>query len=157
VETEIQPFRDSMNRRFKRDVANLEAYYADLKQEMSDNLKRSGMSKQLIRERREKIALIPEEMAKKKDDLFKKYSIKVKIELSGAMLIRTPAVKLFCQATIGRSRKPFTLFYNPIDKSLDPLVCNGCGQAATDIHFCDRLHLLCPGCSQICPACDSGS
>jgi hypothetical protein len=115
------------------------------------------MSKQLIRERREKIALIPEEMAKKKDDLFKKYSIKVKIELSGAMLIRTPAVKLFCQATIGRSRKPFTLFYNPIDKSLDPLVCNGCGQAATDIHFCDRLHLLCPGCSQICPACDSGS
>ena len=43
------------------------------------------------------------------------------------MLIRTPAVKLFCQATIGRSRKPFTLFYNPIDKSLDPLVCNGCG------------------------------
>lgn len=157
VETEIQPFRDSMNRRFKRDVANLEAYYADLKQEMSDNLKRSGMSKQLIRERREKIALIPEEMAKKKDDLFKKYSIKVKIELSGAMLIRTPAVKLFCQATIGRSRKPFTLFYNPIDKSLDPLVCNGCGQAATDIHFCDRLHLLCPGCAQICPACDSGS
>jgi hypothetical protein len=157
VETEIQPFRDSMNRRFKRDVANLEAYYADLKQEMSDKLKRSGMSKQLIRERREKIALIPEEMAKKKDDLFKKYSIKIKVGLSGAMLIRTPAVKLFCQATIGRRKKPFTLFYNPINKSLDPLVCNGCGQAATGICFCDRLHLLCPGCAQICPACDTGS
>lgn len=157
LETEIQPFRDSMNRRFKRDVVNLEAYYADLKQEMSENLKRSGLSEQLIRERKEKIALIPEEMAKKKDDLFKKYSIKVKIELSGAMLIRTPAVKLFCQATIGRSKKPFTLFYNPIDKSLDPLVCNGCGQAATDIYFCDRMHLLCPGCTQTCPACCAGS
>jgi len=157
IETEIQPFRDSMNRRFKRDVANLEAYYADLKKEMRDNLKRSGMSKQLIRERREKIALIPEEVAKKKDDLFKKYSIKVKLELSGAMLIHTPAVKVFCQATIGRRKKPFTLLYNPIDKSLDPLVCNGCGQATTDIHFCDRLHLLCTGCAQACPACDTGS
>jgi hypothetical protein len=157
VEAQIQPFRDSMNRRFKRDVANLEAYYADLKREMSENLKRSGLSKQLIRERREKIALIPEEMFKKKDDLFKKYSIKVKLELSGAMLIRTPAVKLFCQAAIGHRKRAFTLLYNPIDKSLDPLVCSGCGQAVTGIHFCDRLHLLCPGCVHICPVCDTGS
>jgi hypothetical protein len=157
VEVQIQPFRDSMNRRFKRDVANLEAYYTELKQEMTDNLRRSGLSKQLIEERKEKIALIPEEMAKKKDDLFKKYSIRIKIELSGAMLIRTPAVKLFCKATIGRRHKPFSLLYNPIDKSLDPLVCDGCGQAATAIHFCDRLHVLCSGCVKGCPACVSGS
>ncbi len=157
VAAQIQPFRDSMNRRFRRDVANLEAYYAELKQEMTDNLKRSGLSKQLIEERKEKIALIPEEMAKKRDDLFKKYSIRIKIGLSGAMLIRTPAVKLFCKAIIGRRQKPFTLFYNPIDKSLDPLVCDGCGQTATTIHFCDRMHLLCPGCVNACPACASGS
>ena len=82
----IQPFRDSMNRRFLRDVANLEAYYADLKQEMTENLMRSGLSEQLVQERKEKIGLIPDEMAKKKDDLFKKYSIKVKLELSGPCL-----------------------------------------------------------------------
>ena len=157
VEAQIQSFRDSMNRRFKRDVANLEAYYAELKQEMTENLKRSGLSKQLIKDRQEKIALIPEEMAKKKDDLFKKYSIKVNIRLSGVMLIRTPAVKLYCQATIGRRKKPFSLFYNPINKSLDPLVCDGCGQPTTRIHFCDRLHLLCPGCAQTCPVCAGGS
>ena len=157
VKAQIQPFRDSMDRRFSRDVANLEAYYAELKQEMTENLTRSGLSEQLIEERKEKIALIPEEMAKKKDDLFKKYSIKVKLELCGAMLIRTPAVKLFCKATIGRRKKAFSLFYNPIDKSLDPLVCDGCGQPATIIHFCDQLHLLCPGCVKGCPVCASGS
>lgn len=157
VEARIQPFRDSMNRRFSRDVANLEAYYAESKQEMTENLGRSGLSEQLIQERKEKIALIPEEMAKKKDDLFKKYSIKVRLELSGAMLIRTPAVKLFCKATIGRRKKAFTLFYNPIDKSLDPLVCNGCGCGTVYVHFCDRLHLLCPGCVKRCPVCASGS
>jgi hypothetical protein len=157
VDAQIQSFRDSMNRRFKRDVANLEAYYTELKQEMTENLKRSGLSKELIKDRQEKIALIPEEMAKKKDDLFKKYSIKVNIRLSGVMLIRTPAVKLYCQATIGRRKKPFTLFYNPINKSLDPLVCDGCGQPTTSIHFCDRLHLLCSGCAPACPVCAGGS
>ena len=108
LEAQIEPFRDSMNRRFRRDVNNLEEYYAELKQEMTENLTRSGLSEQLVQERKEKIDLIPDELAKKKDDLFKKYSIKVKLELSGAMLIRTPAVKLFCQATIGRRKKPIT-------------------------------------------------
>ena len=157
VKAQIQPFRDSMNRRFKRDVANLEAYYTELTQEMAETLKRSGLSKQLIKERKEKIALIPEEMAKKKDDLFKKYSIRIKIQLSGAMLIRTPAVKLFCEAAVGRRKKPFTLFYNPIDKSLDPLVCEGCRHAATSLHFCDRLHFLCTACTKGCTACSSAS
>ena len=153
LEAQIEPFRDSMNRRFRRDVTNLEEYYAELKQEMTENLMRSGLSEQLVQERKEKIGLIPDEMAKKKDDLFKKYSIKVKLALSGAMLIRTPAVKLFCQATIGRRKKPLTFFYNPIDKSLDPLVCAGCGDGTVQIHFCDQLHLLCPQCGRKCPVC----
>jgi hypothetical protein len=153
VAAQIQPFRDSMNRRFKRDVANLEAYYTDLKQEMTDNLSRSGLSERLIRERKEKIALIPNEMAKKRDDLFKKYSIKITIELGGAMLIRTPAVKLYCKASVGRRKKPLTLFYNPIEKTLDPLVCDGCADSSVHLHFCDRLHLLCPRCVQHCPVC----
>jgi hypothetical protein len=100
-----------------------------------------------------KIALIPEEMAQKKDDLFKKYSIKVKIELSGAMLIGTPAVKLYCKAAVGRHKKIFTLFYNPIDKSLDPLVRDDCGHDAVVVHFCGQFHLLCPRCIQHCPVC----
>ncbi|MFZ0240784.1 MAG: hypothetical protein WAL90_03985 [Desulfobacterales bacterium] len=153
VEAQIQEFRDSMNRRFTRDVANLEAYYTDLKQEMMEKLKRPGLSEQLVSERREKISLIPDEMEKKKHDLFKKYSIKVKFELSGALLIRTPAIKLLCNATIGRQQKTLTLYYNPIAKSLDPLVCGACGEGTYSLHFCDNLHLLCPRCASKCPLC----
>lgn len=54
VNARIQPFRDSMNRRFNRDVANLEAYYTELNAEMTANLTRSGLSEQLILERQEK-------------------------------------------------------------------------------------------------------
>jgi hypothetical protein len=135
LRNQIGPFRDSMNRRFRRDVGNLEAYYDELKQEMTEKLKRPGLSAQLVQERNEKINLIPEELAKKKDDLFKKYSIRVNLWLIGAMLIRTPALKLFCEATVGRRKKPFALFYNPINKSIDPLVCEGCGDGMVHILF----------------------
>lgn len=153
LDAQIQEFRASMNRRFSRDVANLEAYYGDLKQEMTAKMARPGLSDQLVYERSEKIRLIPAEMEKKKDDLFKKYSIKVSFDLSGAMLIRTPAVKLLCSAVSGRRQRPVPLYYNPIDKSLDPLVCAGCGDGTHQIHFCRDLHPLCPRCAPQCPLC----
>ena len=153
IAEEIGPFQESMTRRFRRDVANLEEYYAGVKEEMEKSLERPGLSDQLVKDRQEKIALLPDELARKKDDLFKKYSIKVKVEPCSAMLISTPAIKILYKASIGRKRKNFSLIYNPVAKSVDPLVCQGCGRSATSIYFCDRLHLLCPACRNRCPVC----
>ena len=147
ITEEIGPFQESMTRRFKRDVANLEEYYAGLKDEMEKSLERPGLSDQLIKDRQEKIALLPDELARKKDDLFKKYSIKVKVEPCSAMLISTPAIKILYKTSIGRKRKNLSLIYNPVTKSVDPLVCQECGKSTTNIHFGDHLHLLCPACS----------
>ena len=153
LEQEIGPFQDSMNRRFQRDSANLDEYYADLKKEMEESLKRPGISPQLIADRKAKIDLIPEELERKKADLFKKYSIRVHISLCGGIRIRTPAVKILYEASVGRKQKPFSMLYNPAAKSLDPLVCDGCGDSTYTIRFCDRLHLLCPVCGGRCPLC----
>ena len=153
IEQEIGPFQESMNRRFRRDVANLEEYYANLKREMEQSLERPGLSDQLINDRKEKIALLPDELARKKDDLFKKYSIKVKIKPCTAMLINTPGRKILYKTSIGRKRKNLSLIYNPVTKSIDPLVCQGCGRSSTSIYFCDHLHLLCPACNDRCPVC----
>lgn len=153
LEGEIEPFQDSMNRRFRRDVASLEEYYEDLKQEMAESLKRPGISDQLMSDRKAKISLIPDELARKKADLFKKYSIRVKLELCGGIQIRTPAVKILYQTSFGRKQKQLSLIYNPVTKSMDPLVCDGCGDSTFNIRFCDRLHILCPACGTKCPAC----
>jgi hypothetical protein len=146
LEAQFQSFRDSMNRRFRRDVVNLEEYYTELKREMLEKAARPGISEQSIQERKEKIALIPEELQKKKDDLFKKYSIKIKLQLGAALLIRTPAVKISCRATVGRRQKNLAFFYNPIDKSIDPLICSNCGDGTYQVHFSKDLQLLCPRC-----------
>lgn len=153
LEREIEPFQDSMNRRFRRDVANLEEYYEDLKKEMEESLKRPGISDQLMSDRKAKISLIPNELERKKADLYKKYSIRVKLELCGGIQIRTPAVKIIYQASFGRKPKQLSMIYNPVTKSMDPLVCDGCGDSTFNIRFCDHLHILCPVCCAKCPAC----
>ena len=150
---EIAPFRDSMNRRLRRDVTSLAEYYADLEQEMKASLARPGFSAQLIQDRQQKMGLLPDELARKTDDLFKKYSIRVNLKLCGAMLIRTPAVKVLYRVSVGRKLQRLSLIYNPANKLLDPQVCRGCGLSTFSVHFCRHLHLLCPNCSQECPEC----
>lgn len=85
-----------MNRRLNRDVHNLEAYQENLKKEMESSLGRAGLSDRLVQDRREKIALIPEEFAKKKENLLKKYSTRIKITPCAAFFIRMPAMKILC-------------------------------------------------------------
>jgi len=153
LETEMVSFRESMARRFRRDAANLEEYYDALKKEMEKSIERPGLSEELIKDRKEKTAHLPGELARKRDDLFKKYSIRLKVEPCAVMFVRTPAVRILYRVSIGRKRKTLPLTYNPVTRSMDPLVCQGCGRSITDIHFCDQRHLLCPRCNEECPVC----
>jgi hypothetical protein len=154
IEEQIRDFRESMNRRLRRDTKNIEEYYQTLKKEMELSLERAGLSTRLVQERREKIELIPEELAKKKEDLLRKYSIRVKVIPCAALVIRTPAVRVLCDAHVGREKRPLSLTYNPLTKALDPLICQGCSSTTTTVSFCSRHHVLCPQCSEKCPACD---
>ena len=153
LEEEMLSFRESMARRFRRDATNLEEYYDALKKEMEKSLERPGLSEELIKDRKEKIAILPGELARKRDDLFKKYSIRLKVEPCAVMFVRTPAVRILYRVSIGRNRKTLPLTYNPVTKSMDPLVCQGCGRSITDIYFCDQRHLLCSRCGGKCPLC----
>lgn len=150
---ELNSFHETMTRRFRRDAANLEEYYHALEKEMEKNLGRHSLSEELVKERRGKIDLLPDELERKRDDLFKKYSIKVNVEPCAVMLINTPAVIVLYNIFIRRTRKNVSLIYNPVTKALDPLVCQGCGKSITNIYFCNHLHLLCSMCSEKCPLC----
>jgi hypothetical protein len=153
VRRETAAFHESMNRKYRRDVLNLEEYYRSLEKEMQQSLERTGLSDQLVRERLAKIALIPAELARKKDDLFKKYSLRISAAPCAALLVSTPAVKLLLSVAIGRKQKSLSAFYNPVTKTLDPLVCEGCRGSSTVMAFCDQTHLLCRDCAAGCPIC----
>ena len=143
---ELKDFEASMNRRYRRDVKNLNEYYSALRQEMEKNLKRSGLSERLISDRKEKIELIPAELAAKTDDLFKKYSIRINLKLGGAMILKSPVVKIFFKVAVGRKKKTITLQYNPVMKSIEPLQCRQCGFDTFKPFFGENMKILCPQC-----------
>ena len=147
-------FRESMNRRFVRDAASLDEYYEALRDEMEKSTQRPGLSDRLIKERKEKIAMIPDELTIKKEDLFNKYSIKINICLTAVMAISTPVVKVLFDAAAGNRSRTIPMTYNPVTKSMDPLVCEKCGGSTYRIGFCRDRHLLCAACqSEGCPIC----
>lgn len=150
---EIRDFRDSMNRRLKRDAGNLEEYYGALKKEMELSLTRAGLSDRLVLDRKEKITLLPEELARKRQDLVMKYSVRVKVIPCAALFIRAPGVRILCDLHAGREKRPVSLTYNPITKALDPLLCEGCSRSVATVSFCSRLHLLCSRCEGKCRVC----
>jgi Zn finger protein HypA/HybF involved in hydrogenase expression len=142
----LKDFEASMNRRYRRDVKNLNEYYSALQLEMEKNLKRSGLSERLISDRKEKIELIPAELASKTDDLFKKYSIRIKLKLGGAMIVKSPVVKIFFKVAVGRKKKTITLQYNPVMKSIEPLQCRQCSNDTFKPFFGENMKILCPQC-----------
>lgn len=153
ITIDTMEFRESMKRRFRRDVQNLTEYYEGLKREMEKSLERPGLSGQLIMDRKEKIRLIPDELIRKKEDLQKKYSMKISIKPCSIIHVKTPAIKLLYRVSIGKSQKNFSMIYNPVVKDLDPQVCDSCGVSTYSCTFCDRLHMLCPACSGNCALC----
>lgn len=153
IAEEIRDFRASMNRRLRRDAKNIEEYYGALKKEMESTLTRAGLSDRLVQERKEKIALLPEELARKKEDLVMKYSIRVKVFPCAGLFIRTPAVRVLCDLHVGREKKQVSLTYNPMTKALDSMVCEGCSLSVTTVSLCSRRHLLCSCCEGKCRVC----
>lgn len=146
VEQNLLEFKKSMNRRFLRDASSLDDYYRALEQEMTESLERSGLSDKLRRERDEKIALVPEELAAKQKDLLNKYSIRVKVSLAAVMAVTTPGIKVLFNTVSGKQKRTLSMIYNPVTKSMDPLVCEACGQSMYRIAFSKDLRLVCASC-----------
>jgi hypothetical protein len=150
-------FRSSMNRRFARDWESLQAYYAALGTEMRESLSRGGISDKLVQERKDKIALLPDELLAKQNDLVNRYTIRVRIAPAAALLVSTPAVRVLARLAAGNRKKEISLTYNPVLKALDSLVCPSCGSGSFTIGFCDGMHPVCFDCLETgCKVCGKG-
>ncbi|CCK80410.1 hypothetical protein [Desulfobacula toluolica] len=154
IEHELIEFKQSMNRRFKRDSLSLDEYYSALEKEMKESLLRTGISDKLTQEREAKIDMIPDELSAKKKDLLNKYSIKIDITPVAALAVTTPCVKVFVTLICGHQKKDVFMIYNPVTKQIDPMVCQSCGTSMYSLGLCKNMHLNCAKClDQGCNMC----
>ena len=143
----LEPFRQAMNRRYMRDARNLEEYYQSLKNEMQNSLQNKTLSESARMDRQAKIDAIPDEFASKADDLFKKYSIRVRLVPTAAMVITSPVKKIACRLAVGKQFRQLFLTYNPVIKNFEPVPCAACTKAVYHIHFTT------PGINPVCLEC----
>ncbi len=146
VARQLENFIKSMNRRHKRDSKSLDTYYNALKKEMVTNLERSGISSRIVKERKEKIRMLPHELEAKKKDLLNKYSININFIPVAAIKVESPCIKIFITLISGRNSQEMFLVYNPAIKQIEPMVCPSCNLSTYSFGVCNKMHIICFNC-----------
>ncbi len=148
VRSRIAAIEQSANRRLARDNERMESYYNSLLTQMEKRAARRDEGKD--RSRMEATRL---DRSAKLEDLVRKYSLRVQLELTDVLIIplpvRTISVRLFRK----KEERPWVLHWNAVLRALDVPLCEHCSSRARPLHLCDKVHLLCGSCWSACGSC----
>ena len=116
-------------------------------------LLRQGLNAERRKLREDKIAGLPGDRQAKEADLLHKYSMRVEIDCRASLQILTRAVRIDFEVHRRKERRTIPLFWNPVTKRIDPLLCEACGTNTYSVTVCDVPHLLCHACGVSCAVC----
>lgn len=151
TENELSDFFNSMRRHLCRDVRNTREYYNALKWEMEASLERQNLSEEHQKERKAKILELPQEMARKIDDLKHKYQVQVTLTGCAAVRLLVPVVQIRLEIRYSKLRREVRVIYNPISRRFDSLVCEQCRITTRKVHpfvVDSQIRLICSACSK---------
>jgi hypothetical protein len=151
IEAELAPFLASMRRRLHRDVTNTREYYRSLADEMRSSLAHPNLSDTQRMERQQKIDSLPSEADRKIADLQHKYDTRIHIRACAAERYLVDVAQLIVTILYRKSKRTLPVFYNPVTRRIDPLVCESCKKTTRRIFLQDgktNFVLLCPACSR---------
>jgi len=149
IETELSEFLSSMGRRLRRDVRNTREYYETLRKEMEDSLENPNLTDGQRQDRRAKIRELPKEMDCKIADLEHKYQVQVTVTGCGAIRFLASVVQIMIAVKYRKFQRTARIGWNPITRSLDPLVCEGCQGTIRSVYPREKdsqILFLCPSC-----------
>lgn len=153
IAEELREFEESMNRRLRRDVQRLEEYYLDLAREMEERIRKRRLQGQEKADLTDKIRATDAELESKAEDLWKKYSIRVKVQGVSACRLFLPILQGRYELLRRKAHREERLFWNPWLKRVEPLACEGCRGDGYAFYVCDELHRVCPQCFAPCSNC----
>lgn len=151
IDNELADFYKGIKRHLNRDVQNTQEYYEALRREMKASLENPNLSKDQRNDRITKIQDLPDEMNRKIEDLQQKYQIRVTLTGCAALRFLVPIVRLTVEFRYKKLLRELRLNYNPISRSLDPLVCEHCKLTTRTVFPCDKksiIYFYCPECCQ---------
>lgn len=147
----------SANRRLARDCERMESYYSGLLAQLEKRAARRGAEAQAGEKDRSRIAATQLDRAAKLEDLVRKYSLRVQLELTDMLVVSLPVRTISVRLIRKKEERQVTLAWNAVLRALDTPLCEACSGRARPLYLCDKvgakMHLLCGDCWSSCPAC----
>ncbi|MFZ1978449.1 MAG: hypothetical protein WAV76_10890 [Bacteroidota bacterium] len=153
IEVELQQFRQSLQRRLKRDFIRVREYYSSLVKEIEGKIQRKGLEGKERAAEVQRIEAIQIELRKKLIDQRERYAVRIAVQWPNAMRIYLDVLVIVYEIQRRQRTREILLIWNPIKKGFEDLGCDRCGSDIKSFWMCDEvLHILCEQCS-VCPKC----
>ena len=141
-------FLDRMDGRLKRDQRRLREYYHAMLREASHKKSRSQTppdpEKQEARERAVKL-----ELRRKTSELDERYAMDLTLEPIVLTRMEIPALAIDLSVQRKRAQRNHTIYWNPLLKQLEPILCTRCGEGTFSVAFTnEKVDPLCAKCSE---------
>lgn len=146
IDVELADFFKSIRRHLNRDVRNTQEYYQALEREMEASLENPNLSEEQRIERKAKIQELPDEMSRKIEDLHQKYRTQVTLTGCAALRFLVPVIRLTVAIRYRKLSREIRLIYNPVTRSMDPLVCQRCRATTRTVSPWEKDSVLCFSC-----------
>lgn len=149
VRARIAAIEQSANRRLARDSERMESYYGGLLAQLE---KRSAR-RDAAEKDRGRIEATLLDRAAKLEDLVRKYSLRMQLELTDVLVTSLPVRTISVRLIRKKEERRVALHWNTMLRALDTPLCEACSSRARPLYLCEKVHLLCGACWSACPAC----
>ena len=153
VRARIAWVEQNANRRLARDSERTESYYGGLLAQIEKRANRRSATAAVLDKEHSRMQATQLERTAKLEDLVRKYSLRVRLDLTDVLIVRLPVRTISVRLIRKKEERLAALSWNAVARTLDTLLCEHCSSPARPLFLCERVHMLCGACLSGCAAC----
>lgn len=136
--------QEESRRQLETDLRRIDAYYNDLKEETERRMERSG-DPDRADALRHRLRAYEVDRERRKKELEDKYSLRLQVRLTSAVLYVQPKVVHFVRVSHRDRWFPVQFVWDPLLKTFEPPLCDLCGEELRTIAFDKNGQIACWG------------
>ncbi len=144
AERSFRAKQEESRRHLETDLRRIDAYYNDLQEETGRRVERSG-DPDRADALRHRIQAYEVERERRKKELEDKYSLRLQVRLTSAVLYVQPKIVHFVRVTHRDRWFPVQFVWDPLLKTFEPPLCDLCGEELRTIAFDKNGQIACWG------------
>jgi hypothetical protein len=149
----ITGLEETANRRLVRDCERVESYYRGLLAQIAKRIARKADDGAVVQKERTRSEATERDRNAKLEDLVRKYSLRVHLQLTSVLVVRLPVREILVRLIRKKEERAHTLHWNSFLKRLEHVLCEKCGRPAHPLNLCEKVHCLCHQCWSPCAKC----